>query len=197
MNEITKQLNLIQTRLVAPKSQTNTFGHYKYRSCEDILEALKPLLEETKTTIYINDEVVLIGERYYVKATATLSDGTDKVSVSAFARESENRKGMDESQITGATSSYARKYALNGLFCIDDNKDADSTNNHNGNKKEVQKDEKTMLYEEVLATLKKKFSSLEKKKEWFAKKNIQKPIKELNQDGLSNLLDLLNDEPDL
>lgn len=120
-------LNKIQKELKAPKAQKNTFGNYNYRSCEDILEAVKPLLEGA--TLTINDEVVLVGDRYYIKATATIKQGEESFSISAFAREPEGRKGMDEAQVTGATSSYARKYALNGLFAIDDTKDADSTNN--------------------------------------------------------------------
>ena len=123
-----KILNKIQKELKAPKSQKNTFGNYNYRSCEDILEAVKPLLGEAVLTI--SDEIVNLGDRFYVKATATISQGTENVSVSAYARESLEKKGMDSAQITGATSSYARKYALNGLFCIDDTKDADNTNKH-------------------------------------------------------------------
>lgn len=128
--KIHEALSKIQSELVAPKGQFNAFGKYKYRSCEDILEAVKPLLAETKTVLTLTDEIVLIGNRFYVKATATLNLDLENVSVSAYARESEDKKGMDDSQITGATSSYARKYALNGLFCIDDTKDADSTNTH-------------------------------------------------------------------
>ena len=133
MEEVTSiqpVLNTIQTALKAPKNQYNKFGKYSYRSCEDILEALKPLLFDLKATLTISDEIVLIGERYYVKATATLTCENDSVSVSAYAREGEEQAGMAPSQVTGSTSSYARKYALNGLFCIDDNKDADSTNTH-------------------------------------------------------------------
>ncbi|MDD5009392.1 MAG: ERF family protein [Syntrophorhabdaceae bacterium] len=117
-------LSKIQQQLKAPKNQMNTFGNYKYRSCEDILEAVKPLLGGA--VVLLNDDIVLIGDRYYVKSTATIKDGTESVSVSAFARESLEKKGMDVAQITGASSSYARKYALNGLFCIDDTKDADT-----------------------------------------------------------------------
>ena len=138
---IYKKLSAIQTSLVVPKNQFNKFGGYKYRSCEDILEALKPLLKEHELTIQIQDEIVLVGDRYYVKATATLYDEDKHISSSAFAREAITKKGMDESQITGATSSYARKYALNGMFCIDDTKDADTLNRHektNGKKDEVE-----------------------------------------------------------
>ena len=130
--EIYKKLMSIQTKLKAPKSQRNSFGNYNYRSCEDILEAVKPLLDEFKVALTIKDEIVLIGERYYIKATATLIDidTGDTTETYAYARESAEKRGMDSSQVTGATSSYARKYALNGLFAIDDNKDADATNTH-------------------------------------------------------------------
>lgn len=119
----------IQSELKAPKGQRNTFGKYNYRSCEDILEAVKPLLQERGLVLLITDDIVQIGERYYVRATATIYDSEGSyVSNSALAREEAVKKGMDASQITGATSSYARKYALNGLFAIDDTKDADATN---------------------------------------------------------------------
>lgn len=122
--ELHKKLWTIQQTLNAPKNQRNNFGGYNYRSAEDILEAVKPLLQNI--TLTVSDEIVLIGNRYYVKATATLSDGEDVIAVTAYAREEENKRGMDASQLTGATSSYARKYALNGLFCIDDAKDPDT-----------------------------------------------------------------------
>ena len=119
----------IQHKLKAPKGQYNSFGQYKYRSCEDILEGVKPLLKEYKIALLINDEIVQIGERYYVKATAKITDGRESVSATAYAREPLEKKGADASQITGATSSYARKYALNGLLAIDDSKDADTMDN--------------------------------------------------------------------
>lgn len=116
----------IQHKLKAPKGQYNNFGKYKYRSCEDILEAVKPILYEVGCTLTLTDTVELIGDRYYIKATAWLKgEDTDEV-VTAYAREAETKTGMDASQITGTASSYARKYALNGLFCIDDTKDADT-----------------------------------------------------------------------
>lgn len=129
---INEKLLIIQSKLKAPKNQYNSFGKYAYRNAEDILEAVKPLLLETKTALNISDDVVMVGDRYYIKARVTLSDteSTDLYSVQAFAREEENKKGMDGSQVTGAASSYARKYALNGLFAIDDTKDSDSTNQH-------------------------------------------------------------------
>ena len=121
-----EKLLAIQTKLKAPKGQYNKFGNFNYRSAEDILEAVKPLNAEQGVLLTITDEIKEVGGRIYVVATATVSDGTDELKVSAFAREPENKKGMDDSQITGATSSYARKYALNGLYAIDDNKDADT-----------------------------------------------------------------------
>lgn len=123
-----EKLLIIQTELKAPKGQTNNYGGYKYRSCEDILEAVKPLLKEQGLILRISDEVVLIGERYYVKANAFIQDAKTEEAITnvAYAREEETKKGMDGSQITGTASSYARKYALNGLFCIDDTKDADT-----------------------------------------------------------------------
>ena len=143
--EIYKKLMNLQQKLKAPKGQFNKFGNYKYRSCEDILEALKPLLGEEKCALFINDEIINIENRFYVKAVATLIDieTGDSIQSCANAREEESKKGMDGSQITGSTSSYARKYALNGLFCIDDNKDSDSTNTHGKNKKEQPKKQHT------------------------------------------------------
>jgi hypothetical protein len=126
--EIYQKLERIQKQLKAPKNQHNKFGGYNYRSCEDILEAVKPLLDGCVVTI--SDTIREVGGRIYVEAEATISDGVNQINVTAFAREPEDRKGMDASQITGAASSYARKYALNGLFLIDDTKDADATNQH-------------------------------------------------------------------
>lgn len=121
-----KELINIQHKLKAPKGRKNSFGNYNYRSCEDILEAVKPLLAEEECTLTLSDDMVAIGERIYVKAVATIRKGDESVTVTAFAREAESKKGMDSSQITGTASSYARKYALNGLFLIDDTKDADT-----------------------------------------------------------------------
>ena len=124
-----KELIAIQSELKAPKSQFNKFGGYKYRKAEDILEAVKPLLAKQKCTLIITDDVVLIGNRIYVKATATIKNEKGECeTTTGWAREEETKKGMDGSQITGASSSYARKYALNGLFAIDDNADSDVTN---------------------------------------------------------------------
>lgn len=128
MSELQKKLLNIQNELKAPKGQYNSFGKYRYRSCEDILEALKPLLVKEGVVLTISDDLVESNGRYYVKACATLMYQDERICVSSFAREEDTKKGMDGSQITGASSSYARKYALNGLFCIDDTKDSDTTN---------------------------------------------------------------------
>ncbi len=141
---------MIQQELKAPKTQRNNFGGYNYRSCEDILEAVKPLLAEQSCTLTITDEIVMVGERIYLKATATITNPEGlSVSTTAFAREPEQKKGMDESQISGMASSYARKYALNGLFCIDDTKDADTMDNtHEGhNAPAPQQDERPWMTE--------------------------------------------------
>lgn len=125
---LNEKLGIIQNELKAPKGQYNSFGKYYYRSCEDILESVKPILKKLNVTITLNDELVVVGERYYVKATATLRDSKEEIQNTAYAREEETKKGMDGSQITGASSSYARKYCLNGLLLIDDVKDSDYTN---------------------------------------------------------------------
>lgn len=122
-----KRVAEIQSKLKAPKGQNNSFGGYRYRSCEDIMEAVKPLLGGLMMTV--GDEIVEVAGRVYVKATATITDGQSSVSNTAYAREAQSRKGMDDSQITGSASSYARKYALNGLLLIDDTKDADTQDN--------------------------------------------------------------------
>lgn len=137
-----KELIAIQSELKAPKSQFNKFGGYKYRKAEDILEAVKPLLAKQKCTLIITDDVVLIGNRIYVKATATIKNEKGECeTTNGWAREEETKKGMDGSQITGASSSYARKYALNGLFAIDDNADSDTTND--GQHQEAQQQTQT------------------------------------------------------
>ena len=133
--ELIEKLTKVQNELKAPKNQYNSFGGYAYRSCEDILESVKPLLKEQGLCLTITDTIVQWGYRYYVKATARLTDGECEIENEAFAREAESKTKMDDSQITGAASSYARKYALNGLFCIDDVKDADATNKHGQDEK--------------------------------------------------------------
>ena len=142
MNVYEKLAN-VQAALKAPKGQYNAFGKYKYRSCEDIVESVKPLLKQNGLLLTMTDEIQNINDRFYIKATATITDIADGkcIEVSAYAREEESKKGMDGSQVTGASSSYARKYALNGIFAIDDNKDSDTTNTGDYEPKEEPKQE--------------------------------------------------------
>ena len=149
----------IQRDLKAPKGQYNKFSNFSYRSCEDILEAVKPILNGFSLTI--RDEVVMIGDRFYIKATARISNGTEYIENTAFAREALDKKGMDEAQITGAASSYARKYALNGLFAIDDNKDADAKDNNKTESKKTSADEQM---EEQLKMIKAQKSKIQLEK---------------------------------
>jgi len=128
MKNLIEKLIQVQSELKAPKGQYNNFGKYKYRNCEDILEAVKPLLKKNNLFLYISDDIGEISGRYYVTSKVSVTDGVDTLSVNGVAREEESKKGMDGSQISGASSSYARKYALNGLFAIDDTKDSDATN---------------------------------------------------------------------
>lgn len=141
MGKLIEKLSKIQQEMKAPKNLWNKFGNYSYRNAEGILEALKPYEEKYKVAVVIQDDIINIGQRYYIKATATLYDveTDEKISASALARESETKKGMDDSQITGTASSYARKYALNGLFLLDDTKDADSDEYHNQTTQEPKK----------------------------------------------------------
>ena len=152
MMKLSEKLQVVQQTLNAPKDKYNAFGKYSYRSFEGICEGVKPLLASQGLTLVVSDELVLIGERYYVKAIATLSDGTDSITATAYAREEESKKGMDSAQVTGATSSYARKYALNGLFLIDDVKDPDSSEYQQASKGESNKATK-----EQIAILKKAY----------------------------------------
>jgi hypothetical protein len=175
-----KELIEIQNELKAPKNQRNTFGNYNYRSAEDILEAVKPLLKKHGCYLTISDEMIQLGDRYYVKATATLSKDADSISTTAYAREEESKKGMDASQITGATSSYARKYALNGLFCIDDTKDADFTNTHGKEEQPKQKTVKVPAKAEIESDMKQAKEAILKCKSskdlmvvWDTFKNLQ------------------------
>lgn len=135
-----EKLGAVQVLLKAPKSQYNAFGKYNYRNCEDIIESVKPLLNNGGLLLTLTDEIVNIGDRFYVKATATVTDVVDKesISVTAYAREELEKKGMDGSQVTGASSSYARKYALNGIFAIDDTKDSDTTNTEGSNEPKME-----------------------------------------------------------
>ena len=174
---IFEKLSAIQNELKTPKNQYNSFGKYNYRSCEDILEGVKPLCRKYRTTLVIGDTLELIGDRYYIKATATLYDLDSEKSISntAYARESENKTGMDVSQITGATSSYARKYALNGLFNIDDTKDADTDEYQNQTKEQPKKQSVSKATEKQIELLKKLYSEeeLNKALDIVKKENIE------------------------
>ena len=173
------KLSELQYKLVAPKGQYNSFGKYRYRNCEDILEAVKPLLHELKCTLTLADEVVSAGDRYYIKATATLTDieNGETLSTTAYAREEAEKKGMDGSQITGASSSYARKYCLCGLLCIDDNKDSDTTDN-------TSKGDDIGL-REVKCSIQ-VYAEFEKKKAKFEKYVKEGKIKQSSLDNLNN-----------
>lgn len=184
MSNIYEKLQQIQLKLKAPKNQFNKFGGYKYRNCEDILEAVKPLLKETSTTLTLEDEMIEVAGRVYVKAIATLFDleSSEKICVKANAREEETKKGMDGSQITGASSSYARKYALNGLFAIDDTKDNDTLNEDEKPQKTV-----TTADRDLLAKILEENGLLEKTLDW-AGKNGWGSISEIPDDVVIQLI---------
>jgi hypothetical protein len=146
MKKLSEVMPVIQANLKAPKNQFNKFGGYAYRSCEDIMEGLKPLMEKYGFFVKTEDEIVQIGDRVYVKATASAIKGDEIISTTAYAREAIQKKGMDESQVTGSTSSYARKYALNGLFAIDDQKDADHQDNRQSSNSEANKPPQAKQY---------------------------------------------------
>lgn len=190
----TEKVVTIQTELKAPKGQINKFGNYKYRSLEDINEALKPLLAREQLQLTISDELALIGERYYIKATATISDGNgNHVKACGYARESKDKKGMDDSQITGTASSYARKYAMNGLFLIDDTKDADSNEFTEQTKKPSNNSEKKQQSQKNKNSLNasQKQIAVSKMTEFAKRQNIA-----LEQ-AVNKLLPFLKLEPDL
>lgn len=154
--EFLEKIQDIQVKLKAPKNLYNSFGKYKYRNAEGILEAVKPFLEKNGLILTLSDEIINENERYYVKATARITDGDKSLYTTAYAREALTKKGMDDSQITGTASSYARKYALNGLFLLDDTKDADTDEYYNTEKNAGDKEEKTLkINEEQLNELKK------------------------------------------
>ena len=163
---IHEKLVLVQSVLKAPKNQRNKFGNYNYRSAEDILEAVKPLAHKVGAYVKIWDDIVMVGPRIYVKATVEFHDAShpdiEPIVTTAFAREEEEKKGMDGSQVTGAASSYARKYALNGMFCIDDTKDSDATNDHGkgGGQPEVKKSPVAAAVQTAKATINPKYKSV-------------------------------------
>lgn len=183
MSIYTKLMN-VQNELKVPKNNTNTFGNYKFRNAEDILEALKPLLKKHNATVIITDDVVTTGNRYYIKATVKFIDTEtgETIETSALAREDETKKGFDASQITGSTSSYARKYALNGLFAIDDTKDSDTTNKH-------LKDEPTLSDAQIkrLYTISNKAGYSADKVKNMVKQKYNKEIKQMNRSEYDNV----------
>ena len=183
MSIYTKLMN-VQNELKVPKNNTNTFGNYKFRNAEDILEALKPLLKKHNVTVIITDDVVMVGDRYYIKATVKFIDTEtgEMIETSALAREEETKKGFDASQITGSTSSYARKYALNGLFAIDDTKDSDTTNKH-------LKDEPTLSDAQIkrLYTISNKAGYSADKVKNMIKQKYNKEIKQMNRSEYDNV----------
>ena len=210
MNSVLTKLFGIQQELKVPKNQRNNFGNYNFRNCEDIMEASKPVCKKHNCLLTCSDEVIYVGERYYIRATATLFDldSNESISATAEAREEETKKGMDASQITGASSSYARKYALNGLLQLDDNKDADTPKYikqqdrvEKNNKKEV------MITAEQVKLLHVLFSKIEKKEEQLfknfsnnvAKQNIYKKYKiktskELSRDKAKEIIEILQNK---
>lgn len=180
-----EKLLAVQVNLKAPKAQYNKFGNFFYRSCEDILSAAKPLLEDIQCTIVLDDDLVLVGNRYYIQATATFIDCESETNIicKSFAREEESKKGMDSSQITGSTSTYARKYALNGLLSIDDSKEADDN--------ALTEIEKTALIEKFWAEIKRTGKSYK----YFLKEAAAENVEELAPDFLQNALTMLGKLP--
>lgn len=175
---IYEKLTEVQNELKAPKSKYNSFGKYNYRSCEDILEAVKPILKAKRLAMTVKDDVFNIGDRFYIMATVTVFDceSEEKVTTTAYAREDADKKGMDGSQITGSSSSYARKYALNGMFAIDDTKDADSWNTHDKDRT-VEKKEAERATEEQIAKLRALYKGKEDKlTELLDKYDITSPV---------------------
>lgn len=183
-----EKLMNIQSELKAPKGQRNSFGNYNYRSCEDILEAVKPLLAKHQAALTISDSIELIGTRFYVKATAKLVDVVDGTMIenTAYARESESKRGMDDSQLTGATSSYARKYCLNGLFAIDDTKDADTNEYHEQQKKQEAKPAKPI--EKPAQTSENRYVRIENNATYVLTRAGMKKPSELNMATLQQML---------
>lgn len=198
---IHQKLLMIQKELNAPKSHYNSFGKYNYRNCEDILEALKPLCDKNKAVVTISDEIAQIGDRFYVKAATVLTDieTGETVGATAYAREETDKKGMDGSQITGAASSYARKYALNGLFAIDDTKDADGDEggdeqNNSPKKPKPKETEKPKYNQEqnqynILKLIKDTKVTAETVKQLIAKKFGNRKANELNETQYNELIE--------
>lgn len=188
---IYEKLLKVQVELKAPKGQYNSFGKYKYRSCEDILEALKPVLDKLKLTLFIKDDVIEVNTRNYVKATIVLVNiekPDEIIETSALAREEETKKGMDGSQITGTSSSYARKYALNGLFMIDDTKDNDnsSTKIERANRAEAERQEEKQKVQEFLNS---RAGMIERLSEYVTGKNLENTLKHFGVEAFWQMTD--------
>ncbi|MBE6139331.1 MAG: recombinase [Firmicutes bacterium] len=206
MNSVLKKLFEIQQELKVPKNQRNNFGNYNFRNCEDIMEASKPVCKKHNCLLTCSDEVIYVGDRYYIRATATLYDldSNESISTTAEAREEETKKGMDASQITGASSSYARKYALNGLLQLDDNKDADTTEYQKQNNVTKKTTNQEMITEEQIKLIHVLFGKIEKSENQIfknfenmvAKQNVYKKFKvrtskELTKEKAKELIELL------
>ena len=204
-----EKLLKIQSELKAPKGQYNDFGNYYYRSCEDIQEGVKPLLKEVGAVLLIGDEIVQLGDRYYIKATASLIDceSSDKIENVAYAREEFNKPKMDASQVTGSASSYARKYALNGLFCIDDVKDADAGKNENKTENKTEKktdnraDSKTTgrdftKRDELVGLFHKEIQRTGKSLKWFLDNSKVSDAKYIKTADLNKYIEALKVMPD-
>ena len=191
MSNIYEKLLFIQTELKAPKSQYNSFGKYYYRNCEDIQESLKPLLKQMNTTLIISDEVVSFSGKNYIQATARFIDCEDgqEITNTALAREEDSKKGMDASQITGSTSSYARKYALNGLFCIDDSKDSDNDRRH-----EVKKTKEEQL-KELIEEFESELTRTQKPLKWFLRDAKVDSVDKMEIDYLTGAIEALKTYP--
>ena len=189
---IQEKLLYIQAKVKAPKNLYNSFGKYSYRNAEGILEAVKPFLDEMKCTLTISDEIVAVGDRIYVKANATLWDTEkiDVIAVSAYAREADQKKGMDDSQVTGTASSYARKYALNGLFLLDDTKDPDTDEyaKQTGAEKKDKQPEKGTLIEYASEAAIKTITKMVEKAGLSMDKVLKKPIEELTADEAAKMI---------
>lgn len=193
---IYEKLSKIQVEMKCAKSQYNSFGKYSYRNCEDIQEAVKPYLKELKCTLMTSDEIVMIGDRYYIKATATITDAESEsyISNTSYAREEFDKKGMDSSQITGSTSSYARKYALNGLFCLDDTKDADTGKGEDKADKKPEPD--FSKHDELVGLFHLEVQRTGKSLKWFLENSKVSDAKFIKTVDLSKYLETLKKMPD-
>jgi ERF superfamily. len=194
-----EKLSNIQIELKAPKNQFNKFGGYKYRNCEDILEAVKPICHKNRTSLTLDDELVLLGDRYYIRAVAKLYDWDSEITIttSALARETSAKKGMDESQITGSASSYARKYALNGLFNIDDTKDVDTNELSEETKNRKQQSSKNTKKDDTKDKSIIIYNYYKEHKDTFGKVligvlNGRKNVQELSENEKDQLIELIN-----